>query len=52
MHGQECRGLILNSMPGPLRLATETNKAALEVCDIPILFEIASDQRSLELAIA
>jgi dethiobiotin synthetase len=52
-HGQECRGLILNSMPGLSGLATETNKAALqEVSDVPILFEIATDQRSIELAVA
>ncbi len=52
-HGQECRGLILNSLPGVAGVATETNKRALEeICDIPILFEIATDQRSIELAVA
>jgi dethiobiotin synthetase len=52
-HGQECRGLILNSLPGVASAATETNRRALEeICDVPILFEIAVDQRSIELAVA
>jgi dethiobiotin synthetase len=52
-HGQECRGLILNSLPGVGNVATETNRRALEeICDVPILFEIAADQRSIELAVA
>jgi dethiobiotin synthetase len=52
-HGQECRGLILNSLPGFASAATETNRRALEeICDVPILFEIAVDQRSIELAVA
>jgi dethiobiotin synthetase len=52
-HGQECGGLILNSLPGVASVATETNRRALEeICDVPILFEIATDQRSIELAVA
>jgi dethiobiotin synthetase len=52
-HGQECGGLILNSLPGVASVATETNRRALEeICDVPILFEIAIDQRSIELAVA
>jgi dethiobiotin synthetase len=52
-HGQECRGLILNSLPGVANVATETNRRALEeICDVPILFQIAADQRSIELAVA
>jgi dethiobiotin synthetase len=52
-HGQDCRGLILNSLPGVANVATETNRRALEeICDVPILFQIVADQRSIELAVA
>ncbi len=52
-HGHECRGIVLNSLPGVSNVATETNKRALqEVCDVPILFDIESGQQSIELAVA
>jgi dethiobiotin synthetase len=52
-HDQECHALILNSLPGVADVATETNRRALEeICDVPILFEIATDQESIELAVA
>jgi dethiobiotin synthetase len=52
-HGHECRGIVLNSMPGISSVATETNKRALqEICDVPILFDIGPGQRSIELAVA
>ena len=52
-HDQECHALILNSPPGVADVATETNRRALEeICDVPILFEIARDQQSIELAVA
>jgi dethiobiotin synthetase len=52
-HGHACRGIVLNSMPGSPSVATETNKRTLEeICDVPILFNIGPDQRSLELAVA
>jgi dethiobiotin synthetase len=51
--GQECRGIVLNTLPGVPSVATETNKRTLqEVCDVPILFEITSGQQRLELAVA
>jgi dethiobiotin synthetase len=51
--GLECRGIVLNSLPGASDVATETNKRTLqEVCDVPILFEIESGQQSIELAVA
>ena len=52
-HGHECRGIVLNSMPGISDIATETNKRTLEeICDVPLLFNIGPDQRSIELAVA
>ncbi len=51
--GQECRGIVLNTLPGVPSVATQTNKRTLqEVCDVPILFEITCGQQSLELAVA
>lgn len=52
-HGLECRGIILNSMPGVSSIATATNKRTLEeICDVPILFDIQAGQQSIELAVA
>ena len=51
--GLECRGLVLNTMPRTSGPATETNKRALqEICNVPVLFDIADGQQSIELAVA
>jgi hypothetical protein len=40
-------------MPGTAGPATETNKRALrEVCDVPVLFDVADGQQTIELAVA
>jgi dethiobiotin synthetase len=52
-HGLECRGIVLNSMPGIPNVATQTNKQTLEeICDVPILFNIEPNQEGIELAVA
>ena len=52
-HGLECRGIVLNTLPGNPNVATDTNRSALEeICDVPILFDIRPDQRRIELAVA
>jgi dethiobiotin synthetase len=52
-HGLDCRGIVLNTLPGNLNAATETNKRTMEeICDVPILFDIGPDQRRIELAVA
>ena len=51
--GLDCRGIVLNTLPGNLSAATETNKRTMEeICDVPILFDIGPDQRRIELAVA
>jgi dethiobiotin synthetase len=51
--GLECRGIALNTLPGTPDAATQTNRRTLEeICDVPILFDIAPDQRKIELAVA
>ncbi len=51
--GLDCRGIVLNTLPGNPNAATETNKRTLEeVCDVPILFDIRPGQRAVELAVA
>ena len=52
--GQQCAGIILNhSDPQIDLIAASTNRSILEhLLDVPILFEIARDQREIELAIA
>jgi dethiobiotin synthetase len=51
--GLDCRGIALNTLPGNSNAATQTNRRTLEeICDVPILFEIATDQRTIELAVA
>jgi dethiobiotin synthetase len=51
--GLDCRGIVLNTLPGNLNAATETNKRTMEeICDVPILFDIGPDQRAIELAVA
>jgi dethiobiotin synthetase len=51
--GLDCRGIVLNTLPGSPSVATETNKRTLEeVCDVPILFDISPGQRGVELAVA
>jgi dethiobiotin synthetase len=52
-HGCDCRGIVLNSLPGSPSVATQTNKRTLEeVCDVPVLFSVDPDQPSIELAVA
>jgi dethiobiotin synthetase len=52
-HGLDCRGIVLNTLPGNPNAATETNRRTLEeICDVPILFHISPDQRKIELAVA
>lgn len=52
-HGLDCRGIVLNTLPGNPNAATETNRRTLEeICDVPILFDISPDQRKIELAVA
>jgi dethiobiotin synthetase len=52
-HGLDCRGIVLNTLPGSPNAATETNRRALEeVCDVPILFDISPNQLEIELAVA
>jgi dethiobiotin synthetase len=52
-HGLECRGIVLNNLPGNPNAATETNRKTLEeICKVPILFDIGPDQRAIELAVA
>ena len=51
--GLDCRGIVLNTLPGSPNAATETNKRTLEeICNVPILFDIRPDQRAIELAVA
>lgn len=51
--GLQCGGLILNTLTEENSVAVETNRQVLrEFCDVPILFEIALGQASLDLAIA
>ena len=51
--GLDCRGIVLNTLPGNLSAATKTNKRTMEeICDVPILFDIGPDQRRIELAVA
>ena len=50
--GCECAGVILNNIDDPDEVS-HTNRAALEeLLDVPILFEIAQNQRVIELGIA
>lgn len=50
--GLPCAGIILNNIDAPDE-ASRTNRAALEdLLDVPVLFEIARDQRVIELGIA
>ena len=52
-HGLDCRGIVLNTLPGNPNAATETNRRTLEeICDVPILFHVSPDQRKIELAVA
>ena len=52
-HGLDCRGIVLNTLPGNPNAATETNRRTLEeICDVPILFDISPNQRKIELAVA
>ena len=49
----ECRGIALNTLPGTPNAAMQTNRRTLEeICDVPILFDIGSDQRRIDLAVA
>ncbi len=51
--GLSCGGLILNTLTAENSVAVETNRQVLqEFCDVPILFEIAPGQDSLDLAVA
>ena len=51
--GLDCRGIVLNTLPGNLSAATKTNKRTMEeICDVPILFDISPNQRRIELAVA
>ncbi len=50
--GLPCAGIILNNIDAPGE-ASRTNRAVIEdLLDVPILFEIAKDQRAIELGIA
>jgi dethiobiotin synthetase len=52
-HRLECRGIVLNMLPGNSNEATQTNKRTLEeICDVPILFDVNPDQQRIELAVA
>jgi dethiobiotin synthetase len=52
-YGLECRGIALNTLPGNLNQAMQTNRRTLEeICDVPILFDIKADQRTIQLAVA
>jgi dethiobiotin synthetase len=52
-HGLECRGIVLNTLSAKPDAARETNRRTLEeICDVPILFQIEMDQRTIELAVA
>jgi dethiobiotin synthetase len=52
-HGLDCRGIVLNTLPGNPNAATQTNRRTLEeICDVPILFDINPDQPKIELAVA
>jgi dethiobiotin synthetase len=50
--GLTCAGLILNAPVANASRAAATNAAVLrEFCDVPILFEVAAEQRDLELGV-
>jgi len=50
--GLKCDGIILNSMSGAPDDATQTNREILvELAGVPLLFEIAHGQNSLDLAV-
>jgi dethiobiotin synthetase len=49
----ECAGIIWNNMDAGEDVAATTNKSMLEdILEVPILFEIARDQRELVLGVA
>ncbi|HEY5707469.1 MAG TPA: dethiobiotin synthase [Terrimicrobiaceae bacterium] len=51
--GLDCRGIVLNTLPGNADAAMQTNRRTLEeICDVPILFDISPDQREIDLAVA
>jgi dethiobiotin synthetase len=51
--GLECAGIIWNNMDVGESVAATTNKSMLEdLLEVPVLFEIAKDQRELVLGVA
>jgi len=51
--GLECAGIIWNNMDDVEDTATTTNKSMLEdLLEVPVLFEIAKDQREIVLGVA
>lgn len=51
--GLECRGIVLNTPAPASDASVQENRALLEeFTDVPILFEVASGQGEIELAIA